>query len=228
MKNQAGSLKIERTSIFGVFSLLVAALTLTLGVVLYLHPSPSTAAQEWSNYNANQAGYVTGAYVALAWSVFSIPFVVGLGTLLRGKSRSLALAATLLSAVGILLFGIAYFIPAQALGVLRLVGNLAPGTKEAIYQAAFWYYFSVSLLVPALYAWGVGQVLFGWLVWRSRVLPSWLAVIGMISGIASFAPPIRFVQAIVLDSFMLWSFITGLWLLIVALRWKAAVQAAPA
>ena len=145
MKNHPGSWKIERRSTFAVFSLLVAAFTLALGVVLYLHPSPPTAAQEWSNYHANQASYTTSAYVALTWSVFSIPFVVGLGTLLRVKSRSLALAATLLSAIG--------------------------------------------------------------------VLPGWLAVFGLISGIASFAPPFRFVQAIVLDSFMLWSFITGIVLL---------------
>ena len=220
MKNQPGSLEIERRPAFAVFSLLVAALTLSLGVVLYLHASPTTAAQEWSNYTANQASYTTSAYVALTWSVFSIPFVVGLGTLLRAKSSSLALAATLLSAVGMLLFGFAYFISAQALGVLGLVGNLAPGTAEATYHAAFWYYFSVSLLVPALYAWGLGQLLFGWLAWRSRVLPSWLAVLGMISGIASFAPPFRFVQAIVLDSFMLWSFITG----IVLLRSRATAR----
>jgi len=136
-----------------------------------------------------------------------------LGTLLRAKSRSLALAATLLSAAGMLLFGIAYFIPAQALGALGLVGHLAPGAAEPAYQGAFWYDFSVSLLVPALYVWGAGQVLFGWLAWRSRVLPGWLAVIGLISGIASFAPPFRFVQAIVLDSFVLWSFTTGIVLL---------------
>ena len=213
MKNQPRSLEIERKPAFAVFSLLVAALTLLLGVVLYLHPSPTTAAQELSNYNANQASYTTSAYVALTWSVFSIPFVVGLGTLLRAKSSSLALAATLLSSAGILLFGFAYFISAQALGVLGLVGNLAPGTAEATYHAAFWYYFSVSLLVPALYAWGLGQLLFGWLAWRSRVLPSWLAVLGMISGIASFVPPFKFVQAIVLDSFILWGLTTGLLLL---------------
>ena len=213
MKNQPDFLKIEHTSTFAVFALLVSALTLALGAVLYLHASPPTAAQEWSNYNANQASYTTGAYVALAWSVFSLPFVVGLGTLLHGKSRSLALAATLFSAVGILLFGLAYFIPARALGVLGLVGNLAPSPAESTYQGAFWYHFSLSLLVPALYVWGPSQVLFGWLAWRSRVLPSWLAVFGLVSGMASFAPPFRFVQAIVLDSFCLWSFITGIVLL---------------
>jgi hypothetical protein len=213
MKKQPGSLEIERKSTFAVYSLLVTALSLLLGVVLYLHPSPTTVAQELSNYNANQASYTTSAYIALAWAVFSIPFVVGLGTLLRAKSRSLSLAATLLSSAGILLFGIAYFIPAQALGALSLVGNLAPGTAVATYHGAFWYYFSVSLLVPALYVWGLGQLLFGWLAWRSQVLPSWLAVIGMISGIASFIPPFRFIQAIVLDSFMLWSFTTGIVLL---------------
>ena len=127
MKNQPRFVEIERTSIFAVFALLVAALTLALGVVLYFHPSSPTAAQEWSNYNANQPSYTTSAYVALTWSVFSIPFVVGLGRLLRAKSRSLALAATLLSVVGIQLFGFAYFIPAQALGALDLVGTLAPG-----------------------------------------------------------------------------------------------------
>jgi len=231
MKNQPRSLEIERTSAFAVFALLVAALTLALGVVLYLHPSPPTAAQEWSNYNANQASYTTSAYLALTWSVFSIPFVVGLGRLLRAKSRSFALAATLLSTVGMLLFGIAYFLPAQALGVLGLVGNLAPSIAEATYQGAFWYYFSVSLLVPALYVWGLGQVLFGWLAWRIRVLPSWLAVLGLISGIASFAPPFRFVQAIVLDSFILWGLTTGILLLISRGQGgnaKESVQAVPA
>ena len=213
MKNQPRSLKIGRKSAFAVYSLLTAAFTLLLGVFLYLHPSPPTAAQELSNYNANQAGYTSSAYIALVWSVFSIPFVVGLGTLLRAKSRSLALAATLLSSVGMLLFGFAYFISAQALGVLALVGNLAPGTAEATYHGAFWYHFSVSLLVPALYAWGLGQLLFGWLAWRSQVLPSWLAVLGLISGIASFAPPFKVVQAIVLDSFILWGLTTGLLLL---------------
>ena len=37
----------------------------------------------------------------------SVPFVVGLGTMLRPKSRSLALTATILLAGGILLLGFA-------------------------------------------------------------------------------------------------------------------------
>jgi hypothetical protein len=224
MKTQPRSLEIERKTAFAVFSLLAGVLTLLLGVGLFL-PS-TTAAQLLSSYNANQAIFTIYADVYLGWSVFSIPFVVGLGTLLRAKSSSFALAATLLSSVGILLLGFAVFIQVGALGALGLVGNLAPSSAEATYHAAFWYHFVVSLVTPALWAWGLGQVLFGWLAWRSQVLPSWLAVLGMISGIASFAPPFVYVQAIVYGSFIVWGFTTGI--LLLQSRGEAPRQTVPA
>jgi len=211
MKNQPRSLEIERKTAFAVFSLLAGVLTLLLVMGLFL-PS-TTAAQFLSTYNANQVIYGIFGLAALLWSVFSIPFVVGLGTLLRAKSSSFALAATILSSVGILLLGSAFFIPQQALGALSLVGNLAPGSAEATYHAAFWYHFSGSLAYPAFCSWGLGQVLFGWLAWRSQVLPNWLAVLGIIGGIASFAPPIVYVQVIIFGSFIIWGVTTGILLL---------------
>jgi len=212
MTTQPRALEIERKPAFAVFSLLAAVLLLLFGVLAALLPS-TTAAQLLSSYNAHGAIYAGSAIVALVWAVFSIPFVVGLGTLLRAKSSSLALAATLLSSVGILLLGPAFFITSQVLAALHLVGNLAPSAAEAIYHAAFWYHFQVSLAEPGLYAWGLGQVLFGWLAWRSLVLPDWLAVLGMIGGIASFLPPILPDLAIVFASFILWGLTTGILLL---------------
>ena len=212
MKTQTHSLEIEHKSAFAVFALLAGVLTLLLGVGIFFSAS-TTAAQFLSSYNANQVFYAIGANAWLVWSVFSIPFVVGLGTLLRAKSSSFALAAMLLSSVGILLLGFANFIQVGALGALSLVGNLAPSTAEATYHGAFWYHFEVSLMTPALFAWGLGQVLFGWLAWRSRVLPSWLAVLGMIGGIASFGPPFAYVLVIVFGSFIVWGFTTGILLL---------------
>jgi predicted membrane chloride channel (bestrophin family) len=62
--------------------------------------------------------------------------------------------------------------------------------------------------------WGLGQFLFGWLVWKGGVLPNWLAAVGMIGGAAGLltlavyqTPMLALLQ---LACFAIWEFATGI------------------
>ena len=115
--------------------------------------------------------------------MFSVPLTVTLATLLRAKSGTLALAAQLLVAIGVLLLGFGIFMHIGAL--LSIVAAGAPlHAEDATYQVSIWSSLSFYLTDPGLMAWGLGQFLFGWLAWRSGVLPNWVAVVGMIGGVA--------------------------------------------
>ena len=61
--------------------------------------------------------------------------------------------------------------------------------------------------------WGLGQLLFGWLAWKSGVLPDWLVVVGAIGGLAGLltlavyqSPVFALVQ---LASFAIWASTAG-------------------
>jgi hypothetical protein len=66
-------------------------------------------------------------------------------------------------------------------------------------------------------AWGLGQFLFGWVAWRSVVLPNWLAIIGMRGGVAGLLTLAVYQTAVLalvqLLAFTIWGFATGLSLL---------------
>jgi hypothetical protein len=66
-------------------------------------------------------------------------------------------------------------------------------------------------------AWGLGQFLFGWVAWRSVVLPNWLAIIGMLGGVAGLLTLAVYQTAVLalvqLLAFTIWGFATGLSLL---------------
>jgi Domain of unknown function (DUF4386) len=123
------------------------------------------------------------ASVVLAWSVFSVPLAVTLGTLLHRKGRTLASAAQVLVGVGVLLLGFAIFMHIGTLLFIVAVGS-SVREEDATYQVAIWSSLGFYLTDPGLMAWGLGQFLFGLLAWRSGVLPNWVAVIGMIGGAA--------------------------------------------
>lgn len=173
---------MDRATAFGWLSVLSGALSILL-IVATLQPAPKSAAGQLAYFAGHQGKVALEACTVLTWAVFSIPLVVALGQILRPKSPSFARAATVLTAAGILMLGFAIFAHVGALLSIVTAGGPA-NAADAVYQAAIWGSLSFYITDPGLMAMGLGQILFGWLAWRSRVLPDWTSVVGTIGGIA--------------------------------------------
>ena len=143
-------------------------------------PKPGTYLQSFSQH---RGAYIAVAVLLVTWAVIAIPFVVSVGQTLRARGAVLASAGVLLSAVGIALLGFGSFASIGAFMALSAAGG-PPAPGEAEYQATIWWNLSFFLSDPALMTWGLGFLLFGKLAWRSGILPNWLAVLGLIGGLA--------------------------------------------
>src|SRR3974377_2193071 len=84
VSNQSRSMAIDHRVAFALFSLFTAILSLLFVAVTILAPS-ITPAQQLSSFVNNRAIYYVTALVVLVWSAVAIPFVAGLGALLRDK-----------------------------------------------------------------------------------------------------------------------------------------------
>ena len=71
--------------------------------------------------------------------------------------------------------------------------------------------------LSGLMAWGLGQFLFGYVAFRSGVLPNWLALVGMLGGVAGLLTLAVYQTALLalvqLLCFTVWGFATGFSLL---------------
>ena len=210
------AVQIDRKTPLGVLSLVSAVFSLAL-LVASLQPPPSSAPAELLAYaSSHRALYGLFASLVLAWSVFSIPLIVTLGAMLRSRGGTFTVIAQLLSAVGVLLLGFAIFISTAALLSIVAAGNPSR-PEDAAYQVSIWSNLAFYLTDPGLMAWGLGQFLFGWVAWRSAVLPNWVAVVGMVGGVAGLltlavyqTPVLALVQ---LTCFTIWGFAAGVTLL---------------
>lgn len=160
---------------------IVAAGLSTLLLIASSQPPPRDAAEALSLFAARPRLVAFTATIILGWTVFSIPFVITLGQFLRAPNPGLALSAIMLSAIGIALLGFAQFAYIGAMLSIVRAGH-ALGAADSIYQATIWSNLSFFLTDPGLMIWGLGQFLFGWLAWRSRVLPRWVSAVGFASG----------------------------------------------
>ena len=89
-----------------------------------------------------------------------------------------------------------------------------PNPADATYQAAIWTSLGYYLTDPGLMAWGLGQLLFGWLAWRGGFLPNWLSIFGMIGGVAGLLTLAVYQRAtlalVQIFCFGVWGIMTGI------------------
>ena len=175
--------RLDGRVIFAGFALLAGVVSLML-IVSATTPVPRAPAELLSFIAAHQSTYVFAAVAVLAWVTASVPFIVGLKALLGADNSNLALAATLLSAGGVLLLGFATFASIGANLAILAASDAAPTRAEATYQAVIWGNLSFYLSDPGLMILGLGQVLFAWLAWNSGSLPKLIAAIGFLGGFA--------------------------------------------
>jgi hypothetical protein len=210
------AVEIDRKTPLGVLSLLSAVLSLAL-LVASLQPPPPTAPADLLLYaSSHRTLYGLFASLVLAWSVLSIPLIVTLGAMLRSRSETFTVIAQLVSAIGVLLLGFAIFTSTAALLSIVTAGNISR-PADAAYQVAIWSNLAFYLTDPGLMTWGFGQFLFGWVAWRSGVLPNWIAVVGMVGGIAGLLTLAVYQTSVLalvqLCCFTIWGFAAGVTLL---------------
>ena len=195
-----------------------AMLVLTAGTLSFLlllasiQPPPATPAEQLTFAASHRAVYGVFASLVLAWAVLSVPAIVASGAMLHARGGSLASSAKALSTAGVLLLGYGLFTHVGA--VLSIVAaSPPPRPQDATYQVAIWSSLGFYLTDPGLMTWGLGQLLFGRLAWRSGILPDWVAVVGMVGGVAGLLTLAVYQTAVLglvqLLSFTVWCFATG-------------------
>jgi len=194
----------------------VAGILSILLLLASLEPPPATPAQQLLFAASHRGTYVLFGSLVLTWSVFSVPLAAVTATLLRAKGGMLTSAAQFLVAVGVLLLGFGIFMHIGALLSIVAAGT-PPHAEDAAYQVAIWSSLAFYLTDPGLMAWGLGQLLFGWIAWRSGVLPNWVAVVGIVGGAAGLLTLAVYQTGVLallqIGCFAVWGFASGFSLL---------------
>ncbi|MGH8253166.1 MAG: DUF4386 family protein [Steroidobacteraceae bacterium] len=188
--------------------------TLSLLLLLAsLRPPPPTPAEQLSFAATHRGAYGLFGSLVLTWAVFSVPLIVTLRKLLQPKGDIFALSAQLLSVAGILMLAFGIFTHVGAL--LSIAAATSPSRPDdGVYQATIWSNLGFYLSDPGLMTWGLGQFLFGWIAWRSGIFANWVALLGMIGGVAGLLTLAVFQTGLLalvqISSFTVWAFATGL------------------
>jgi hypothetical protein len=185
--------------IFGI----IAGVFIILALSTFLFPEPS-ATDPLSTYKNNVVAFSYGEAVILFLVVFATPFVASLGSVLVSRGRGLVWAAMLLSVLGMLCLALN---EATLYGAFYAAANTpAPLPGIPAYEAALWLNLDTGVNLVGIVAWGFGLLLFGLAAWNSRILPNWLALVGVIGGVAGFL-----VLVVSIVSFVVLPIAFGIW-----------------
>jgi hypothetical protein len=196
--------------LFGVIAILSGLSFLVhLGIVFAL-PSPNSY-QELATYRTHQAVYTLLFLSIVVFNVFAVTFLAGLGRLLAPRSSRVAAGATAALAFGIAITGLGVVLSIGALAALAQLPSDPTYAANATFEAAFWANLQSLTNVFGDAFMGLGLILLGWVAWGSRIIPNWLAIIGVVGGLGALA-------AIVADplsgisylAFTVWSLAVGI------------------
>ncbi len=202
----------DNSIIAGAFGFVLGIVTVVLFVSGFLLPSNAFGAQTLSGYVGNPSVFYLLAVVTSLFAVAGVPYFTALGRSLRPRGAALAAAATYLSILGVFVAAIGVVLWVSLLASINGATGVSPATASYIANVVGSSVITIALL--GFTAFGFGLLLYGVLSWRSRILPNWLAVVGIVggaAGITSFLPVVGFVTSFVsLAAFIVWAFVSSL------------------
>lgn len=182
MENKNTRHELGNKKIFIAFAVLSSLLGFIF-LATTLMQKPPLPHQVSAYFETNQSGFILFATLSLVWSLVTIPAVIALGAVIKNnKNRSLNSAAMVLTSSGILLNGIISFLYVGALISIWSTRNMQGANSD--YQMSIWTNLFYFMSDPALMIWGLGQLLFGYLLLSNSIFPKWLGVITVIGGVA--------------------------------------------
>lgn len=140
------------------------------------------------SFIANRLLFYGYGWAFALFAIANIGFLVALATLLQKKAPAVASVARGLGIVGPFLMASQSVFFVGALASVQEASGSAPSAADAIYQGAVIAHISDFLGVFGWMALGFGMILFGWLIFRSGVLPDWFRWLAFIGGAAGLAP----------------------------------------
>ena len=200
------------TRVAGASGFLLGIVTVIVLVAGLIFPSNASGATTLSAYVGNPSFFYLLAAVIGLFAVVGVPYFTALGRILRPRGAALAAAATYLSILGLFVAAVGVVGYVSLLASINGATGGSPATASFIANVVGSSLLTVTLL--GFTAFGLGMLLYGLLSWKSRTLPNWLAVVGIVTGAAgvtTFIPVVGFVTAFVgLAAFVVWCFVSAL------------------
>lgn len=189
MTSQSGlvpSGEITNAKVAGAFGIVTGILVILYVVGFVLLPSSAQAGgTALSAFVSSSNTFYFGLVTSVLLALLAVPYFTALGRLLRPRGAALAAAATYLSIIGLFLYAASTVLYVALLSSIQsATGTTNPVTAAFVANVVGTSSADLTLLGGA--AWTFGLFLYAILSWRSRVLPNWLATVGLVGGLAGF------------------------------------------
>ncbi|HSP10151.1 MAG TPA: DUF4386 family protein, partial [Candidatus Dormibacteraeota bacterium] len=173
-------------ALFGVIAILSGISFVVHLAVVFALPSANSY-QELAAYKTHQTVYALLFFSIVVFSVFAVTFLAGLSRLLAPRSSKVAAGATAALALGIVVTGLGVVLSIGALAALADLPSDPSYAPNATFEAAFWANLQSLTNVFGDAFMGLGLILLGWVSWGSRLVPNWLAIVGVVGGLGAIA-----------------------------------------